>query len=151
MRIERIQVPSSTHQRNMVFRCRAYNVIFHRISIAKEPYSFVIFQGTACSTPTPSRSANEDRAFHFALIKSCLSGPQIKVHNQFFFISQPKHMLLVLKRTVSKYQKHMFKLMDRKISTILGPNLMFTWRPGSEVIKLFSCSTEREISTAHKN
>ena len=37
----------------------------------------------------------------------------------FFVISQPKHMLWVLKRTVSlRHPKHMFKLMDKKIIAI---------------------------------
>ena len=40
------------------------------------------------------------------------------VKNIFFFInSQPKHMLWVLKRTVS-----LFKLMDKKILTALWPS-----------------------------
>ena len=42
----------------------------------------------------------------------------------FFFISHPKHMLWVLKRTVSmrwfEHPKHMLKLMGMKIITILG-------------------------------
>ena len=41
-----------------------------------------------------------------------------------FFISHPKHMLWVLKRTVSmrqsiEHSKHMFKLMGKKIIKIL--------------------------------
>ena len=44
-----------------------------------------------------------------------------------FVISQPKHMLWVLKRTVSmrRHPKHMLKLMGKKISTILHLNFLF--------------------------
>ena len=50
------------------------------------------------------------------------SGPKIRV-KIIILISQPKHMLLVLKRSVSMrrvfgHQKHMFKLMG-KIMTLL--------------------------------
>ena len=43
--------------------------------------------------------------------------------NGYFVISQPKHMLWVLKRTVSmrrffKHPKHIQKIMDKKIFTI---------------------------------
>ena len=40
-----------------------------------------------------------------------------------FLISQPKHMLWVLKRTVS--MKHMLKLMGKKIITILRWKFLF--------------------------
>ena len=47
-----------------------------------------------------------------------------------FFISHPKHMLLVLKRTVSmrrffEHPKHMFKLMGKKIIEINANNISF--------------------------
>ena len=47
-----------------------------------------------------------------------------------FLISEPKHMLWVLKRTVSMrrffvHPKHMFKLMDYKIFTILRSTILF--------------------------
>ena len=45
--------------------------------------------------------------------------PQIRVCNRIFFISQPKHMLWVLRRTINEMvllstQTHMFKLMGKK-------------------------------------
>ena len=42
-----------------------------------------------------------------------------------FVISQLKHMLWVLKRTVSS--RHMFKLMDKKIITILLKLFLLNW------------------------
>ena len=55
-----------------------------------------------------------------------IAGLQIRMHTRklFVFISQPKHMLWVLKRTVLMRRficapKHMFKLMGMKIITIL--------------------------------
>ena len=42
--------------------------------------------------------------------------------NNNFLITHPKHMLLVLKRTVSK---HMLKLMGKKVLTILRSNILF--------------------------
>ena len=46
------------------------------------------------------------------------------------FISQPKHMLWVLKRTVSmdssfEHPKHMLKLMGKRIFTILCSKILF--------------------------
>ena len=42
-------------------------------------------------------------------------------------ISQPKHMLWVLKRTISSFEhpKHILQLMDKKIFTILGSFFSF--------------------------
>ena len=53
----------------------------------------------------------------------------------FFLNTQPKHMLWILKRAVSvrrffEHPKHMLKLMDKKISTILRSkmcNLTYVW------------------------
>ena len=45
-----------------------------------------------------------------------------------FLISQPKHMLWVLKRTCSfKHPKHMFKLINKKIIAILRKNYLLNW------------------------
>ena len=45
-----------------------------------------------------------------------------------FHISQPKHMLWVLKRDGSfEHPKHMFKLMGKEINTILGAQTIFIW------------------------
>ena len=49
-----------------------------------------------------------------------------------FLISQPKHMLQVLKRTVSmrgflEHPKHMLKLMGKEIYAILGAQTILIW------------------------
>ena len=43
------------------------------------------------------------------------------------FISQPKHMLRILKRTVSKSTKTFLKLMSKKIFTILSSVFISTY------------------------
>ena len=45
--------------------------------------------------------------------------------NIYFVICQPKHMLWVLKRTVSVRKKHMLKLIDKKIFTCLRSKNLF--------------------------
>ena len=66
------------------------------------------------------------------------SGLQIRVHTRklFFFIPQPKHMLWVLKRTVSMRRfflapKNMFKLMHKKIFAILRKLFLLNWHYGN--------------------
>ena len=45
-----------------------------------------------------------------------------------FLISQPKHMLRVLKRTISfEHPKHMFKLVGKEINAILGAQTILIW------------------------
>ena len=43
------------------------------------------------------------------------------------FVSQPNHMLWVLKRTVPVRRKNMFRLMHKKIITVLYTKYLFTW------------------------
>ena len=50
-----------------------------------------------------------------------------------FLISQPKHMVWVLKRTVS--MKHIFKLMGKEINAILGAQTILIWT----CVKQFPC------------
>ena len=55
---------------------------------------------------------------------------QVRTKKNNFLIFQPKHMLWVLKRTVSmrrffEHPKHMLKLMGKKIFTILRSKIVF--------------------------
>ena len=78
---------------------------------------------------------------YLVLYKSCFSKEyryfffnfECKIVNIFLFlISQPKHMLLVLKRTVWMRRffwapKHVLKLIYKKIFTILLSNFLLNW------------------------
>ena len=52
-----------------------------------------------------------------------------------FLISQPKHLLWVLKRTVSSYEhpKHMFKFMGKEINT-LGAQTILIWAYDTDLV-----------------
>ena len=72
--------------------------------------------------------------------------PLVKIASQInnFLISQPNHMLWVLKRTVSmrrsfKRQKHMLKVMGKKNIYYFKLNrfvYLILWKPASWVVKL---------------
>ena len=61
-----------------------------------------------------------------------MSRPPDKVLKIIFLISQPKHMIWVLKRTFSmkrffQSHKHMLKLMGKEINAILGVQTFLIW------------------------